>query len=57
MIYVPWIIFEIHVLNHSTSKYVVTVYKLDFSVGFCENISQSDNSKVTLIGSKFKCLP
>ena len=41
----------------SVSKFGVKYTFYTPSVGFCENIGQSDNSKDALIGSKFECLP
>ena len=41
----------------SVSKFGVKYTFYTPSVGFCENIGQSDNSKDARIGSKFECLP
>ena len=62
--YVIWIIFEIHVLNLSVKIWGYCTYTYwtvhctlyTFSVRSCENIGQSDDSKVALLGSKFEYL-
>ena len=57
--HVIWIIFEIHVLNLSVKMwgYCILIGLYTLSVRSYENIGQSENSKVALIGSNFNTCP